>query len=140
MSEASRFGLMADSSTTGSQGRKAGLRFMQPPTPDPAIHLWGGRLKGPLRVGDPGRISLPRCGAPGRPGIGDDPNLSGQRLPRQSDEVSAPLPESLRVTGEVRDWKGTTPEGSKPPGDHLERLRRNLASRGNPRTESGSSI
>ena len=52
----------------------------------------------------------------------DDPNLTDKKFPgnpTQSYRSRAPL----RVTGEITDWQGHSPEQLKAMKDHLERLR-----------------
>lgn len=54
--------------------------------------------------------------------IEDDPNLTDKKYPgnpTRSYRSRAPL----RVTGEVTDWQGHSPEELKAMKDHLERLR-----------------
>lgn len=54
--------------------------------------------------------------------IEDDPNLTDKKYPgnpTKSYRSRAPL----RVTGEVTDWQGHSPEELKAMKDHLERLR-----------------
>jgi rifampin ADP-ribosylating transferase len=54
--------------------------------------------------------------------IEDDPNLTDKKLPgnpTQSYRSRAPL----RVTGEVTQWEGHSPERLKEMKDHLERLK-----------------
>jgi rifampin ADP-ribosyltransferase len=54
--------------------------------------------------------------------IEDDPNLTDKKFPgnpTQSYRSRAPL----RVTGEITDWQGHSPEQLKAMKDHLERLR-----------------
>jgi len=54
--------------------------------------------------------------------IEDDPNLTDKKFPgnpTKSYRSRAPL----RVTGEVEDWEGHSPEALKAMKDHLERLR-----------------
>jgi rifampin ADP-ribosyltransferase len=55
--------------------------------------------------------------------IEDDPNLTDKKYtgnPTKSYRSRNPL----RVTGEVRDWQGHSPEELKAMKDNLERLRR----------------
>lgn len=54
--------------------------------------------------------------------IMDDPNLTDRKFPgnpTQSYRSRAPL----RVTSEVADWRGHSPEQLKAMKDHLERLK-----------------
>lgn len=76
---------------------------------------WGAELA--LGKG-PGRIYIVEPTGP----IMDDPNLTDKRYPgnpTKSYRSRAPL----RVTGEVRDWQGHSPEALKAMRDHLEHLR-----------------
>ena len=54
--------------------------------------------------------------------IVDDPNLTDKKIPGNPTQ-SYRSREPLRVTGEVRDWKGHSPERLKEMKDHLERLK-----------------
>lgn len=76
---------------------------------------WGAELA--LGEG-PGRIYVVEPTGP----IEDDPNLTDKRFPgnpTKSYRSRAPL----RVTGEVTDWQGHSPEALKAMKDGLERLR-----------------
>ena len=55
--------------------------------------------------------------------IADDPNLTDKKYPGNPTK-SYRSRDPLRVTGEVTDWKGHSPEELKAMKDHLERLRR----------------
>ena len=76
---------------------------------------WGAELA----VGEgPGRIYVVEPTGP----IEDDPNLTDKKYPgnpTKSYRARAPL----RVTGEITDWQGHSPEELKAMKDHLERLR-----------------
>ncbi len=52
----------------------------------------------------------------------DDPNLTDKKFPGNPTK-SYRSREPLRVTGEVTDWEGHSPERLKEMKDHLERLR-----------------
>lgn len=52
----------------------------------------------------------------------DDPNLTDQRFPGNPTK-SYRSRDPLRVTGEVLDWQGHSPEELKAMKDHLEHLR-----------------
>jgi hypothetical protein len=77
--------------------------------------IWGAELA----VGEgPGRIYTVEPTGP----IEDDPNLTDRKYPgnpTKSYRSRAPL----RVTGEVTDWQGHSPEELKAMHDHLERLK-----------------
>ena len=77
--------------------------------------IWGAELA----VGDgPGRIYLVEpTGA-----IVDDPNLTDKKFPGNPTR-SYRSREPLRVTGEVAQWEGHSPERLKEMKDHLERLK-----------------
>ncbi|HWH04459.1 MAG TPA: NAD(+)--rifampin ADP-ribosyltransferase, partial [Gemmatimonadales bacterium] len=76
---------------------------------------WGAELAS----GDaPGRIYVVEPTGP----IEDDPNLTDKKFrgnPTKSFRSRAPL----RVTGEVKDWKGHSPEALKAMKEGLERLK-----------------
>jgi rifampin ADP-ribosylating transferase len=55
--------------------------------------------------------------------IADDPNLTDKKYPGNPTK-SYRSRDPLRVTGEVKDWKGHSPEEVTTMKDHLERLRR----------------
>ena len=76
---------------------------------------WGAEL---AQGEGPGRIYMVEPTGP----IEDDPNLTDKKYPgnpTKSYRTQAPL----RVTGEVTDWQGHSPEELKAMKDHLERLR-----------------
>jgi len=54
--------------------------------------------------------------------IEDDPNLTDKKFPGNPTK-SYRSRDPLRVTGEVMDWKGHSPEQLKAMKDHLERLK-----------------
>ncbi len=54
--------------------------------------------------------------------IFDDPNLTDKKFPGNPTK-SYRTREPLRVTGEVEDWQGHSPDQLKAMKDHLERLR-----------------
>lgn len=75
---------------------------------------WGAELA----AGEgPGRIYIVEPTGP----IEDDPNLTDKRF-RGNPTKSFRSREPLRVTGEVTDWQGHSPEALKAMKDHLERL------------------
>jgi rifampin ADP-ribosylating transferase len=77
--------------------------------------IWGAELA----VGEgPGRIYIVEPTGP----IADDPNLTDKKYPGNPTK-SYRSRDPLRVTGEVRDWKGHSPEQLKAMKDHLEQLR-----------------
>jgi hypothetical protein len=85
-------------------------------TATPEAATWGAELA----VGEgPGRIYVVEPTGP----IEDDPNLTDRKYPGNPTK-SYRSREPLRVTGEVTDWKGHSPEELKAMNDHLERLRR----------------
>jgi hypothetical protein len=76
---------------------------------------WGAELA----VGEgPGRIYVVEPTGP----IEDDPNLTDKRSPGNPTK-SYRSRSPLRVTGEVTDWRGHSPEELKAMKDGLERLR-----------------
>ena len=77
---------------------------------------WGAELA----VGDgPGRIYIVEAtGA-----FEDDPNLTDRKFPGNP-TMSYRTRDPLRVTGEITDWTGHTPEQLKVVHDHLETLKR----------------
>lgn len=77
---------------------------------------WGAELA--LGEG-PGRIYMVEPTGP----IMDDPNLTDKKYPGNPTK-SYRSREPLRVTGEVTDWQGHSPEALKAMKDNLERLRR----------------
>ncbi len=97
----------------GDQGRTTTYVYLTR-TLDAAI--WGAELA----VGeDPGRIYVVEPTGP----IEDDPNLTDKKFrgnPTKSYRSRAPL----RVTGEVRDWQGHSPEALQVMKEGLERLAR----------------
>ena len=52
----------------------------------------------------------------------DDPNLTDKRFPGNPTK-SYRTRDALRVTGEIIDWQGHSPEALKAMNDHLERLK-----------------
>ena len=77
---------------------------------------WGAELA----VGEgAGRIYIVEPTGP----IEDDPNLTDKKFPGNPTK-SYRSPDSLRVTGEVTDWRGHSPEELKNMKDNLERLKR----------------
>jgi len=76
---------------------------------------WGAELA--LGEG-PGRIYMVEPTGP----IMDDPNLTDKKYPGNPTK-SYRSREPLRVTGEVTDWQGHSPEALKAMKDHIERLR-----------------
>ncbi len=77
---------------------------------------WGAELA--LGQG-PGRIYMVEPIGP----IEDDPNLTDKKFPGNPTK-SYRSREPLRVTGELTDWQGHSPEALKTMKDNLERLRR----------------
>jgi hypothetical protein len=76
---------------------------------------WGAELA----VGDgPGRIYIVEPTGP----IMDDPNLTDKKYPGNPTK-SYRSREPLRVTGEVKDWKGHSPEALQAMKDHVERMK-----------------
>jgi len=78
--------------------------------------IWGAELA--LGEG-PGRIYMVEPTGP----IEDDPNLTDKKFPGNPTK-SYRSREPLRVTGEVTDWQGHSPEALKAMKDNLERLKR----------------
>jgi hypothetical protein len=75
---------------------------------------WGAELS----LGEaPGRIYIVEPTGP----IEDDPNLTDKKFPGNPTK-SYRSREPLRVTGEVTDWEGHSPEALKAMRDNLERL------------------
>lgn len=73
-----------------------------------------------LALGEgPGRIYMVEPTGP----IMDDPNLTDKKYPGNPTK-SYRSREPLRVTGEVMDWQGHSPEALKVMKDNIERLRR----------------
>ena len=77
---------------------------------------WGAELA--LGEG-PGRIYKVKPTGP----IEDDPNLTDKKYPGNPTK-SYPSRHPLRVTGEIADWQGHSPEQLKAMKDSLERLNR----------------
>lgn len=76
--------------------------------------IWGAELA----VGDgPGRIYIVEPTGP----IVDDPNLTDKKFPGNPTK-SYRSREPLRVTGEITDWQGHSPEQLKAMKDHLGKL------------------
>ena len=77
---------------------------------------WGAELA----MGEgPGRIYIVEPTGP----IADDPNLTDRKYPGNPTK-SYRTRDPLRVTGEVKDWTGHSPEQLKAMRDHLEELKR----------------
>ncbi len=78
--------------------------------------IWGAELA----IGEgPGRIYVVEPTGP----IADDPNLTDKKYPGNPTK-SYRTQDPLRVTGEVGDWQGHSPEELKAMKDHLEELKR----------------
>ncbi len=78
--------------------------------------VWGAELA----IGEgPGRIYIVEPTGP----IMDDPNLTDKKFPGNPTK-SYRSHEPLRVTGEVTDWEGHSPEALKAMKDNLARLKR----------------
>ena len=77
---------------------------------------WGAELA--LGEG-PGRIYMVEPTGP----IADDPNLTDRKYPGNPTK-SYRTRDPLRVTGEVKDWTGHSPEQLKAMMDHLAELKR----------------
>jgi hypothetical protein len=76
--------------------------------------VWGAELA----LGDgPGRIYIVEPTGP----IEDDPNLTDKKYPGNPTK-SYRSRNPLRVSGEVKDWQGHSPEQLKAMKEHLERL------------------
>lgn len=76
---------------------------------------WGAELA----MGDgPGRIYIVEPTGP----FEDDPNLTNKRFPGNPTK-SYRSKNPLRVSGEVTDWQGHSPEQLKAMKDHLENLK-----------------
>jgi rifampin ADP-ribosylating transferase len=94
------------------KGKKAFYIYLTA-TIDAAI--WGAELA----LGEtPGRIYIVEPTGP----IEDDPNLTDKKFPGNPTK-SYRSQSPLRVTGEVTDWKGHSPEQLKTMRDSLERLK-----------------
>ena len=77
--------------------------------------IWGAELS----QGDgPGRIYIVEATGP----FEDDPNLTDKKFPGNPTK-SYRTKHPLRVTGEVMDWKGHTPEQLNAMKEHLRRLK-----------------
>lgn len=76
---------------------------------------WGAEL---AQGEGPGRIYIVEPTGP----ISDDPNVTDRKFPGNPTK-SYRSRDPLRVTGEVPDWKGHTPEELKTMRDHVERIR-----------------
>jgi hypothetical protein len=77
--------------------------------------IWGAELAG----GDgPGRIYIVEPTGP----IEDDPNLTDKKFPGNPTKSYRSL-HPFKVTGEVTDWEGHTPERLQQMKDHLEKLK-----------------
>src|SRR5690606_9908388 len=77
--------------------------------------IWGAEL---AQGDEPGRIYTVEPTGP----IEDDPNLTDKKFPgnpTRSYRTKAPL----KVTGEVKDWQGHSPEQLKAMKDHLDLLK-----------------
>lgn len=95
------------------KGKKASFVYLSG-TLDAAT--WGAELA----AGEgPGRISIVEPTGP----ILDDPNLTDKKYPGNPTK-SYRTREPLRVTGEVTDWPGHSPETIEAMKDGIERLRR----------------
>ena len=77
--------------------------------------IWGAEL---AQGEGPGRIYIVEPTGP----FVDDPNLTDKKFPGNPTK-SYRSREPLRVTGEVADWQGHSPEQLKAMKDGLERLR-----------------
>ena len=77
--------------------------------------IWGAELA--QGDGD-GRIYMVEPTGP----IEDDPNLTDKKFPGNPTR-SYRTRDPLRVTGEVKDWKGHSPDQLKAMKDHLDRLK-----------------
>jgi rifampin ADP-ribosylating transferase len=77
--------------------------------------VWGAELA----VGEgPGRIYIVEPTGP----IADDPNLTDKKFPGNPTK-SYRSREPLRVTGEITEWQGHSPEALKAMKDNLERFK-----------------
>ena len=77
--------------------------------------IWGAELAAGNGLG---RIYVVEPTGP----IEDDPNLTDKKFPGNPTQ-SYRSREPIRVTGEVTDWQGHSPERLKEMKDHLERLK-----------------
>jgi hypothetical protein len=78
--------------------------------------VWGAEL---ATGDDPGRVYVVEPTGP----IEDDPNLTDKRFPGNPTK-SYRSRQPLRVTGEVTDWQGHSPEALKAMNDGIEQARR----------------
>jgi rifampin ADP-ribosylating transferase len=93
--------------------RKTALYVYLTATLDAAV--WGAELA----IGEgTGRIYTVEPTGP----FEDDPNLTDKKFPGNPTK-SYRTKSSLRVTGEIKDWQGHSPEQLKAMRDHLERLK-----------------
>lgn len=99
-------------SSNYGKGKKASYVYLTA-TLDAAI--WGAELS--LGEG-PGRIYIVEPTGP----IEDDPNLTDKKYPGNPTK-SYRSRDPLRVTGEVADWQGHSPEQLKAMKEHLDRLK-----------------
>ena len=100
------------SSNYGTRGKAAFVYFSA--TLEAAT--WGAELA----AGEgPGRIYIVEPASP----FEDDPNLTDKKFPGNPTK-SYRTREPLRVTGEITDWQGHTPEALKIMKDRLEELKR----------------
>lgn len=77
--------------------------------------IWGAELA----MGEgPGRIYIVEPTGP----VEDDPNLTDKKFPGNPTK-SYRSPNALKVTGEVTDWQGHSPEQLKAMKEHLEQLK-----------------
>jgi len=106
--------LMEPGYSSNYGGRKQATYVYLTGTLDAAT--WGAELA--LGEG-PGRIYIVEPTGP----IMDDPNLTDKKYPGNPTK-SYRSREPLRVTGEVTDWQGHSPEVLKAMKDNLERLKR----------------
>ena len=99
-------------SNYGSRKKKAAYVYL---TATLNAATWGAELA----LGEePGRIYIVEPTGP----IEDDPNLTDKKYPGNPTK-SYRSRDPLRVTGEVTDWQGHSPEELKAMKDHLERLK-----------------
>jgi len=94
------------------KGKKASYVYLTA-TLDAAI--WGAEL---AQGEGPGRIYIVEPTGP----IEDDPNLTDKKYPGNPTKSYRSIG-PLRVSGEVTDWQGHSPEQLKAMKDHLERLK-----------------
>ena len=78
--------------------------------------IWGAEL---ARGEEPGRVYIVEPTGP----IVDDPDLTDKRFPGNPTK-SYRSREPLRVTGELTDWQGHSPEALKAMKDYLEEAKR----------------